>query len=181
MADYFLGEIRIFSWNWAPKGWALCNGATLPTAQNTALYSLLGTQFGGNGTSNFMLPDLMGRAIVGFGVGSPIVGTKAGAEAVTLLSTNVPPHTHTVVAQNSAGTSVVPSGNYIANIAVPAAGFPGGASAAEYLPAGSWTANTQLAPTAVLNYGGSQPHSNMQPSTVINYSISLTGIYPTRG
>ncbi len=180
MSDYFLGEIRIFSMDWAPKGWALCNGATLPINQNAALFSLLGTQFGGNGTTTFQLPDLQGRAITGFNKNTgPIVGTKGGVETVTLTVATVPAHTHMVMAKNEAANQVAPAGNYLANPAVPAS-WPAAASAAEYLPAAAWTAGTQLAATTVTSFGGSQPHQNMQPSTVINYSISLTGLYPSR-
>lgn len=167
MADNFIGEIRPFGFNFAPRGWALCAGQILPISQNTALFSLLGTMYGGDGRTTFALPNLMGRVPVGQGQGpglSPIeMGEAFGQEFVTLLSSEIPNHGHTVVAGDSAATSVNPAGKYPA------------ISTRPIYANGSKTPLASLAPT-----GQGTGHNNMQPFLAINYCIALTGIFPPR-
>jgi microcystin-dependent protein len=176
MTQDFLGSVKLLSFQFAPKGMALCQGQLLSIQQNAALFSLLGTQFGGNGTTTFGLPDLQGRVPRGQGNGlglSPVVmGEKAGVENVTLNSSTVPSHLHSFQASTTAGNSNNPSGNMLATLTdtgdVFYAPFDGGFTAA-LLPA-----NT------VSTIGQSLPHSNIQPTICINYSISLSGIFPSR-
>jgi microcystin-dependent protein len=163
----FLGEIRIFPYNFAPRGWAFCNGQILSISQNTALFSLLGTTYGGNGQTTFALPDLRGRVPnssgQGPGLSSYTLGQVGGTETVTLTQSEMPSHNHGVNSTNADATSARPGGNF------PAAG--GGYNSA--------SSNT-MAPTMIGNAGGSQPHSNVQPYLTLNYCIALTGIYPSR-
>lgn len=165
----FLGEIRIFGGNFAPHGWALCQGQVLPIAQNTALFSILGTTYGGNGTTTFALPDLRGRAAMGMGQGPGLsdrtLGETGGTESVTLINSQLPAHNHShaVPATNEAATSSRPVGK------VPAAG---GAYA-------DTSDGTMAADTTGIS-GGNQPHNNMQPFITMNYIIALQGIYPSR-
>lgn len=177
--DQFLGEIRLLPFNFAPRDWALCQGQLLPIAQNTALFSLLGTQYGGNGVTTFALPDLRGRAAVGMGQGPGLsnypVGTQAGTENVTLISTEIPAHTHTIsnasVPVNAgAATATSPASNFFAKVSPEAYG-PGTAN-------GPMAANLLNGPTA--GAGGSQPHENRQPFLVLNYCIALQGEFPQR-
>lgn len=167
MSEPFIGEIQIFAFDFAPKGWASCNGQILPIAQNQALFSLLGTTYGGNGQTTFALPDLRGRVPIHPDNAGFTQGQVSGSEGVTLLVSQIPAHTHSVSAQAASGTVATPVGN-----------FPG------QLPAGraifSNTAGSQMNAGAVSNAGGSQPHSNMQPYTVLNICIALTGIFPSR-
>ncbi|NCT67993.1 MAG: phage tail protein [Rhodanobacteraceae bacterium] len=169
MTEPFIGEIAIVGFNFAPKGWATCDGQLIPIQQNTALYSLLGVRFGGNGTSNFALPDLRGRAPMGFGNGAGLtpraVGESGGSETVTLLSAEVPPHTHSLRAGNAKADRANASGAMLA------------ASADDSFGTG---ALVTLAPTSVSVAGGSQPHNNMQPFLVLNFVIALQGVFPVR-
>jgi len=163
MSDAFMGEIRIFASNFAPNGWALCNGQLLPINQNTALFSLLGTTYGGNGTTNFQLPDLQGRAPMHFGqgtgLGEYVLGEPVGTETVTLTINEMPTHSHGTSGA-SAQTSDRPDGLALA---------PGGS----YGTPASYMANTEAV-------GGNQAHNNMQPSLVLNFCIATSGIYPSR-
>jgi len=172
----YLGQLMLVGFNFAPQGWALCNGQILSIAQNTALFSLLGTTYGGNGVTTFALPDLRGRAPLHFGQGPGLSnytqGEASGTETVTLLQTQIPAHNHTIAANSNTGTGSDPSG------AIPAA------FGTSLPPEGPWTtsgANTTLAPSAVGVTGGSQPHSNMQPFLVLNWIIATEGIFPSRG
>ena len=173
MADPFVAEIRILPFNFAPKGWAWCNGQLLPLSQNTALFSLLGTTYGGNGKSNFALPDLEGRAPMHPGQGPGLslhdLGETGGSETVTLLESEMPFHNHGFMAANTPANSKTPTGNSIsrgtANTYLPPAGVP--------LVAMS---DQALAPT-----GGDQPHNNMQPYLTYFFSIALQGVFPPRG
>jgi microcystin-dependent protein len=171
MAEPFLSEIRIFSFNFAPKGWALCNGQLLPINQNQALFSLLGTTYGGNGQTNFALPNLRGRAPDHEGNGHTL-GEAAGSTAVTLNIQQLPTHTHflnnnmAVVDANTNATLGAPGGNNWAN--------NGKAIWATSPP------NAVMNPQAVGNVGGSQPHTNMQPYLVLNFCIALQGIFPSQ-
>jgi microcystin-dependent protein len=171
MSTAFLGELRIVAFNYAPRGWAQCNGQLLPINQNQALFSLLGTQYGGNGVQNFALPDLRGRGAVHAGAGGQTqIGERAGLENVTLQQTEMPQHAHTLNAVSDIANAGVPAN------ALPAARGRGGLSM--FGAAGS--SNTTLSPQAVTIAGGSQAHSNMQPYGVLNFCIALQGIFPSR-
>jgi microcystin-dependent protein len=162
MAEPFLAEIRLMSFNFAPKGWALCNGQTLPINQNQALFSLLGTIYGGNGQTTFALPNLQGRVPVHEGSGFTL-GQKGGEEAHTITQQEFPQHNHFVNVVN-ANASVGPTGNY----------FAAANNAYHQAPA-----NTNLAPSSITNTGGSQPHENMQPYLAVTFAIALQGIFPS--
>ena len=165
--DPFLGEIRMFGGNFAPQGWATCDGQILPIAQNTALFSLLGTTYGGNGQTTFALPDLRGRLPVHIG-GGLTIGQAGGSETVILTTTNLPAHTHTANAASTA-TTLSPVGQYWA--ADP------GANVAPYAAAPD---GRVMSGTAIGAQGGSQPHANMQPFLAVTFIIALEGIYPSR-
>ena len=169
MSTPFMGEIRTISWGFAPKGWALCNGQLLPINQNQALFSLLGTQFGGDGRVNFGLPDLRGRVAIHMGQGFSI-GQRGGEENHTLIQSEMPTHNHLVSATPDAGNSNKP------RTSVPANSQPNQAYTSSQNPTTAVTMN----PAMVSTVGGSQPHLNMQPFTVVGYIIALQGIFPTR-
>lgn len=179
MSDYFLGEIRMFSFNWAPQNWALCQGQLMTIQQNNALYALLGTTFGGNATTNFNLPDLRGRVPLCQGL-SPISGTNyqqgvthiGGAESVTLNATQVPAHTHTVKAISAQGTAG-PGDGIISSLKTTVTPTVYGA-----VPASGATFQSLNAGT-VSPVGGAA-HNNMQPFTVANFCIATSGIFPAR-
>jgi microcystin-dependent protein len=168
MSTPYLSEIRIFSFNFPPKGWAFCNGQLLPINQNQALFSLLGITYGGNGTTNFALPDLQDRTPLHMGtnVGTTYaLGQRAGESAVTLTTAQMPAHTHSCSANKAAAGQTTPAGNYWGN---------GG----QTIYADS--ANATMNPAAVATVGGSQPHQNMSPFLVLNFCIALQGIFPSR-
>lgn len=172
MADNFIGEIKLLPYEWAPKYWVLCAGQLLAINSNQALFSLLGTTYGGDGVTTFGLPDLRGRAPIHPNVSAGLPqGTKAGVENVTLLLTNLPTHNHLVQASSTAGDTQLFAGNNIA-----AAKNPAG-DVSLYEPAASLQT---LDPATVSNTGGNQPHENCQPSLVMNYCIATQGIYPSR-
>jgi microcystin-dependent protein len=162
MATPFLGEVKMISFNFPPKGWAFCNGQLLPINQNQALFSILGTTYGGNGQTNFALPNLQGRVPIHMGNGF-VEGQVGGAENVTLNISQIG-HGHPVKAAATATTNTA-AGN-----------FPAAASNNDY----GTTADTTMNPAIVSNAGGGQPHSNLQPFLVINYVIALQGIFPSR-
>ncbi len=172
MSEPFLGEIRLAGFNFAPQGWLLCEGQILSIVQNTALFSLLGTTYGGNGTTTFALPDLRGRVPVGFGQApglTPyVIGETLGVENVTLNVIQMPEHSHGVNASANKGNKESPIGNYPAS---DAAGI---------------TAEYNGSPTGVMNagviagVGGNQPHENRQPTLVLNWIIAVQGIFPSR-
>jgi microcystin-dependent protein len=164
MAEPFLSEIRIMSFVFAPKGWALCNGQLLPINQNQALFSLLGTTFGGDGRVNFALPDVRGRAPIHVGQGHTL-GERGGEQAHTLSISELPQHIHTLNSNPAAATTDNPSGLVYAQAGGDSYG------AAQSLEA--------MSPTAVGNAGGSQAHLNMQPFLVLNFCIALQGIFPS--
>ena len=175
--DPFVGEIRLIAFTFAPRAWALCDGSLLSIQQNTALFALLGTQYGGDGRTTFGLPDLRGRAVVGAGQSAGLTnytqGTLTGTESVTLLSTNLPAHTHTLSAtvpvSTAAGTSNSPAGNYFA------------ASNSQYGDSvGGGNMATALLNGASVPTGSSQPHENRMPFLVLNYCIALQGVFPQR-
>jgi microcystin-dependent protein len=172
MADPFVAEIRIFPFNFAPKGWAWCDGQLMPLSQNTALFSLLGTTYGGDGKSTFALPDLQGRAPMHPGQGPGLslhdLGESSGSETVTLLESEIPAHSHGVSASFADGTSQTPSGEKLA----------GGVAIGQYAAPGPLT---QLSPNALATTGSSLPHNNMQPYLTFYFNIALQGVFPPRG
>jgi microcystin-dependent protein len=174
MSDQYLGEIRTLGFNFAPLGWALCNGQTLPISQYAALFSLLGTAYGGNGTTTFALPDLQGQAPMhwgnGTGLSSYVVGEQSGSTTVTLSTSQMPAHNH----------SIQVSGATTGNTADPGSSVWLGDASPGHPYATSSTPNTTLAQNAIGSVGGNQPHANQQPFLVINFSIALSGIFPPR-
>jgi microcystin-dependent protein len=173
-----IGEIRLFAGNFAPKHWAFCQGQLLSIAQNTALFSILGTTYGGNGQTTFALPDLRGRVPVGAGTGpglSPIaLGEMAGTPTVTLLTSNLPAHTHTLMASNQPGATPEPAGN-VAAVLTDSSGT-GAPPNNGYLS----TFNTSMNPQAISPAGGSMPINIMQPYLGLNYIICMYGLFPAR-
>lgn len=176
MSEPFLGEIRMFAGNFAPRGWALCNGQLLSIAQNTALFSILGTTYGGNGQTTFGLPDLRGRLPVSQGQGPGLsmysLGEITGTENVTLLQTNMPMHNHVINASTNNADQNSPAGAILAQDVDST-----GTNAQGYTKT---TANTTMAPTALSMAGGNVPVSIVQPILVVNFIIALVGVYPSR-
>jgi microcystin-dependent protein len=168
MADPFVGEIRVVGFNFAPTGWALCNGQVLPIAQNTALFSLLGTTYGGDGRTTFALPNLQGRASMHQGQGPGLsyhaLGEADGTQAETLSPAQMPAHNHALAAASGSATTGTPS----SQVSLAAGAVKTYAPAHNVVPMGEVA-------------GGGQPHNNMQPYLVLNYVIALTGIFPPRG
>jgi microcystin-dependent protein len=160
----YLSEIKICSFGFAPKGWALCNGQLLPINQNQALFSLLGTTYGGDGRVNFGLPNLQGRTPNHMGQGLTL-GRQGGEQAHTLTISEIPSHIHSATASSNNGDSPVPAGNYL------------GAANNFYAPLANPTA---LPPATLTTTGGSQPHQNMQPFLVLSFCIALQGIFPSQ-
>jgi microcystin-dependent protein len=163
MAEPFLSEIRIMSFVFAPKGWALCNGQLLPINQNQALFSLLGTTFGGDGRVNFALPDLRGRAPIHVG-GSHTLGERGGEQAHTLSISELPEHTHVALSANANASTNSPSGAFLAP-----------STAVYHAP----SALTSINAGTITNTGGSQAHLNMQPFLILSFCIALQGIFPS--
>jgi len=176
MSDPFVAEIRIFPFNFAPKGWAFCDGQLLPISQNTALFSLLGTTYGGDGKSNFALPNLQGATALHTGGSQPgpglslyDLGESGGSDTVTLLTSELPAHTHTQLASNQPGEDPTPVGE--------ALGRSTGASLYQNVT----NQNTvRLAAGALPPAGAGQPHNNLQPYLTLNFCIALQGIFPPR-
>jgi len=169
MADPFVAEIRIFPFNFPPKGWAFCDGQLLPISQNTALFSLLGTTYGGNGKSNFALPDLQGRVPLHPGQGPGLslydLGQSGGSETITLLETEMPAHAHQAMAIGAFADQPAPSGKTW-----------GRTAANPYIGASTG----QMSPSALALTGGSLPHNNMQTYLTLNFCIALQGVFPPR-
>jgi microcystin-dependent protein len=179
MSEPFLAQIAILPTNFAPLGWALCNGQLMAISQNTALFSLLGTTYGGNGTSNFALPNLQGSVAIGAGQGIGLeqydLGESGGTSNVTLFESEMPIHTHFANATTDHGNTTVAAGN------VPATGAAGPPNRQISGKIYSTNApNTQLNSSALSAAGGTQPHNNMQPYLALNYCIALQGIFPAR-
>lgn len=179
--DPILGQIMMVGFNFAPRGWAMCQGQLLSIAANSALFSLLGTTYGGDGRTTFALPDLRGRCAIGMGQGpglsSRSQGEVIGQEQVTLLVGQMPSHTHTMLGNNTDGTTNDPSGNVMAKSTVVTE------RGAEPIPAKGYSAsvaNVAMGSSSIQPDGGSQPHNNMQPSLAMNYIIALQGIFPSR-
>lgn len=165
MSEPFLGEIKIVSFNFAPKGWAFCNGQLLPINQNQALFAILGTTYGGDGRTTFALPDLRGRVPLHTG-NTFTLGERAGEEAHTVVTAEMPGHTHPAVASANPADQVSPAGNYWA--------------ASEAFTAFAGSPGETMAPQSVSTVGGSQPHTNLSPYLVVNFVIALQGIFPSR-
>lgn len=164
MGTPFMSEIKIVGFNYAPKGWAECNGQFLPINQNQALFSLLGTMYGGNGQTTFALPDFRGRVPIHLGAGF-IQGQAGGQEFHTVTQSEMPAHNHFVQATSVPGTKNLPAGNLLATMNAP-----------QYATA----INTTLVPATISNVGGSQPHENRQPFLVLNFIIALQGVFPSQ-
>jgi microcystin-dependent protein len=171
MSEPFVGEIRMFGFNFAPQGWAQCNGQLLPIAQNTALFSLLGTTYGGDGRTNFALPDMRSRVPVGQGQGAGLSsyaeGQAGGAETVTLTAAQMPGHTHPVKASGSPADSDQPEGRALAR-------------PASHIYTAEPDTRTVMNADMLGDAGSSQPHGNIQPYLAVNFCIALNGIYPPR-
>ncbi|MFG6460231.1 phage tail protein [Roseateles sp. DXS20W] len=170
MSDPYVGEIRLFAGNFAPNGWALCQGQLVAIAENDTLFSLIGTTYGGDGQSTFALPDLRGRVPVhqgqGLGLSPRTLGQTGGTETVTLQSAQTPSHSHAALGSTAAASLGAPGGNVLAVT-----------TAASY---GAGPAATAMASSAISSaWGNPQPHENMAPTLTVNYIISLYGIYPS--
>lgn len=172
MSEPFIAEIRIFAGNFAPRGWAFCNGQLLPISQNTALFSLIGTIYGGDGRTTTALPDMEGRAPMhpgrGAGLTSRAIGQKVGVETVTLTEAQIPSHTHVMRTSSRRARSTAPSAT---------ASFTEGGEIT-YAPSTSTLVN--MAEDTLSSVGGGQPHTNLQPYLAINFIIALVGLYPSR-
>ena len=169
MSEPFLGEIRMVGFNFAPHGWAMCNGQLLPISQNTALFSLLGTTYGGDGKTSFALPDLRGRAPIHTGQGAGLtvrdLGAAPGAETITLTSAQMPPHTHTLEANPANASTKHPAGAVLA---------------ADKTYSGPASPPVAMSPAAIATTGGGGAHDNLQPSLTLNFIIALQGIFPSQ-
>jgi len=177
MSEPFIAEIRAFGFNFSPYGWAYCNGQLMPISQYTALFSLIGTTFGGDGVSTFGLPNLKGRAPMhwgnGAGLSSYVWGQPSGTDSVTLTQSQMPQHNHAIqVAEGAGGAGE--------NTGTPDPTTWLGNSAHTYLDTPGAIPNTQMSPKAISATGGNQPHNNMQPYLTVNFCIALDGIYPSR-
>ena len=174
MADPFVAEVRIFPFTFAPKGWAFCNGQLMPISQNTALFALLGTTYGGDGKSTFALPDLQGSAAMHPGQGQGLslrdLGETGGTETVTLLPSEIQVHTHNVMVTAEDGEFKTPGPDRIL-----------GRSINAFLYQASNNGLQPMAPQALAPAGGDLPHSNMQPYLTLNFCIALQGVFPSRG
>jgi microcystin-dependent protein len=175
----FIGEVRLLPYSYAPKDWALCNGQLLPIRSNSALFSILGTMYGGNGTTTFGLPNLPGCVVVGAGQGSGLQnwtpGMQAGADTVTLSANEMPAHNHSLSGLNVVGTAGAPS-----STAYLGQDRRGGAGNVDFLAPSATTVDTSMDPQALTGSGGSQSHENRQPFLAVNYCIALYGIFPSR-
>lgn len=167
MSECFIGEIRMFSGNYAPQGWEMCNGQLLPISQNQVLYTLLGITYGGDGITTFALPDLRGRVPIHKSTAYPL-GAKAGTETVTLTPGQMPSHTHAAAAQSAVGTATSPSNAYWA------------ATTTTNIYTNTNTGLVAMAPNSVSMAGGSLPHDNMMPYLGISFIISTQGIFPSQ-
>jgi microcystin-dependent protein len=181
MSNPFVAEIRIFPFNFAPKGWAFCDGQILPLSQNTALFSLLGTTYGGDGKSNFALPDLQGQTPMfyqqGPGLSDYFIGETGGSETVTLLQTELPMHNHTVNATTVQGSVADPNNAMLSEGQFSNQGVSGPVN---YYVSDAATPATTMHPLTVGIAGGGLPHNNMMPYLTLNFCIALQGVFPPR-
>lgn len=172
MSDPYIGEIRMFGGNFAPLGWAFCDGSLLAISQYDALFALIGTTYGGDGISTFALPDLRGRLPIhqgqGAGLSPRAIGEAGGSESVALSQGQLPSHNHIPIASSAAGGADTPAGNYWAS----------SASAPQFVPGDQ--ANVTMSGAAIQASGGNQPHDNMQPFLAVSFIIALEGIFPTQ-
>ena len=180
MTDFYIGQINLFGFDFAPRFWAQCNGQLLAINQNQALFSLLGTNYGGNGSTTFALPDLRGRVPISQGQGAGLsnysIGQVAGAETVTLTTGQLPVHTHTLNATTATGSATTPGPTVMLATPVEA-----GVNTSLYVVPGTSTVNqAPMAAQSIGTAGGSQPHENMMPYQALNYIIALEGIFPSR-
>ncbi|HEY2069738.1 MAG TPA: tail fiber protein [Rhizomicrobium sp.] len=176
MSQPYVAQIELFSFSFAPKGWSLCQGQTLQIAQNQALFALLGTAFGGNGQTTFALPDFRGRAPIG---GTNPLGAQAGEETHTLLSDEIPIHTHTFSVASANGNVDTPAGNTtLAGTKGVGNSIPGGAYDVDMFV--NQPPNSTMAAQTLATAGASQPHNNMMPFVALNFCIALSGVYPSR-
>lgn len=182
MSDPYIGEIRPFGFNFAPRNWAFCRGQLLAIQSNTALFSIIGTYYGGNGQTNFALPNLQSRVALGMGQGPGlsqyVIGEETGVENVTLLTTEMPSHNHTPYSRTKGGTAdghrVPQAGDYLTRLNITTTA-PG-----QTWRAAPLTNATTLHPTAIGFVGGNQAHSNLQPTLAVNYCICTQGVFPSR-
>lgn len=182
MSEPFLGQLGLFPYSFAPSNWMDCAGQLLPIQQYSALFSLLGVAYGGNGTTNFALPNLQGRVAVGYGNGTGLspyeIGEATGSGTVTVLQTEMPAHTHPLNATQDQGTTNIPNNDdYLANVVVPGEIGQPQAQGNVYAPP---PATTTMGPASINPAGGNQAHNNMQPYLALRYCISLSGVYPSR-
>lgn len=179
MSDPFVAEIRMFPFNFAPKGWATCDGQLMPISQNTALFSLLGTNYGGDGKSTFALPDLQGSAPMhpgqGQGLSQRFLGEMGGADNITLITTEIPFHTHNAQVSTTTATAATPTGNVPARIA-----FNTGTQSGAGVAYSANAPTVQMAPQALAPAGGGLPHNNLQPYLTLTFCIAMQGIFPAR-
>jgi len=174
MSNEFVAEVRAFPFNFAPKGWAFCDGQIIPISQNTALFSLLGTYYGGDGKSNFGLPNLQGDVAIGMGQGPGLrdyfIGENGGSDSVTLLLQEMPAHPHPLKADGNNGANNSSPANASLSF-----------SPNTHIYTNAITPLAQFSPMAIAPAGGGQPHNNMMPYLTLNFCIALQGIYPPRG
>lgn len=172
--DPFVAEIRIFPFNFAPKGWAFCDGQILPLSQNTALFSLLGTTYGGDGKSNFALPNMQGNAPMHPGQGPGLsphdLGETGGSDTVTLIESEIPSHSHSLMSSTTNSSKPSPGGNVLARVT----------GASPYVAGTPAPPLVQFSSNALAPAGGDQPHNNMQPYLTLNFCIALQGVFPPR-
>lgn len=172
--DPFVAEIRIFPFNFAPKGWAFCDGQILPLSQNTALFSLLGTTYGGDGKSNFALPNMQGNAPMHPGQGPGLsphdLGETGGSDTVTLIESEIPSHSHSLMSSTTNSSKPSPGGNALARVT----------GASPYVAGTPAPPLVQFSSNALAPAGGDQPHNNMQPYLTLNFCIALQGVFPPR-
>lgn len=180
MSSPFVAEIRIFPFNFAPKGWAFCDGQLLPLSQNTALFSLLGTTYGGDGKSNFALPDMQGNTPMQPGQGPGLslrdLGEQGGSTTVTLLQSEIPSHNHALGATDADAATADPSNAILAR-----GNYDSGTQSGAVAFYNAATPTAQMAVNALSLTGGNQPHNNMQPYLTLNFCIALQGVFPPRG
>jgi microcystin-dependent protein len=183
MTEPYVGQVQLFAFNFAPRGWALCQGQLLSIQQYSALFSLLGVNYGGDGRTTFGLPNLQGTAVVGVGQGPGLTeyesGQTEGSTSVTLVYNDLAAHSHGFMTASAAGTTITAAGNQL-GVSQLGSSKGGSSTTAKVYSPNPGNATTGLAPSSISPAGGGQPHNNMQPSLVLNYCIALSGLYPAR-